>query len=135
MNRTIRDLVLGLAIGACAYLGGCGQKTAPVDSFPLIRKVSGAVSHIDEDSFVVRNDYGGANYQFENIRITTENEELKLVNRGPTSYKVGDEVTGLEYEVLEDGGVSYKELALLGNNSRTQIGNIEAHGIIYSGVN
>ncbi len=94
------------------------------------KKISGEIIDIDEDSFAIYSGgYGGANFEIENIRIKGNNGEIyKLVNPGPTSYRIGDKIQDLNFEQLPSGKISYLDLTR--GTVISQIGSIEADGII-----
>lgn len=93
------------------------------------KKISGEIIDIDEDSFAIAFYSGGANFNFENIRIEGDDGKLyKLINSGPTSYRVGDKIQDLNFEQLPNGKISYLDLTR--GTVSAQIGSIEADGII-----
>lgn len=143
-GKTLGVIVLALTIGFGLGGGGCGKQVRASAKPGSIytqqqyqtKKISGEIIDIDEDSFAVNNISnlgGGCNFEFENIRIKSNNGEIyKLINAGPTSYRVGDKVQDLDFEQLPNGKVSYWDLARPTWKYRytAQYGSIEADGII-----
>lgn len=80
--------------------------------------ISGKITHIDEDSFVVymasAQSGASANFEFEHLRIKADDGERKiyqLIVPGPTNYLIGDSVS-LQYKPLKR--VTYEDLTLEG---------------------
>lgn len=93
------------------------------------KTISGKIIDIDEDSFAIALYSGGANFNFENIRIEGDDGKVhKLISPGPTSYRIGDKIQNLNFEQLPTGEISYSDLTMRTVN--TQFGSIEADGII-----
>lgn len=105
----------------------------PVSAYTLqqyqTKEISGEIIDIDEDSFAIGLYSGGANFNFENIRIEGDDGKVyHLISPGPTSYRIGDKIQDLNFEQLPNGKISYSDLTRRTVN--TQFGSIEADGII-----
>jgi len=73
-----------------------------------LKKVSGEIIDIDEDSFSAGGYHSGSNFQFENIRIKgLDGKILKLVYPGPANYLKGDKV---EFEYKPMSKITHQDL-------------------------
>jgi len=152
---TIKKTLTSTVLAGVLALGGVGcdiklnekytPTNEPVSAYTKqqyqTKKISGEIVDIDEDSFPVhtgRDWGGGCNFEFENIRIRCDDGKIyKLINAGPTSYRIGDKIQDLNFEQLPNGKISYRDLGRpmwkdSYNTTRfiRQSGSIEADGIL-----
>ena len=127
----VATLVIGVA-GLVVY--GKITKTSSEPKATTIEETiatetsTGCIVNVDEESVSLN---GSGSYNFEILRVDQGSEKVSLIYPAPANYSKYDEVQ-FEYEVLEDGKVTLKELVEEYTEGRKPIqdGVIKAKGII-----